>query len=145
MSNLALKKLVHWVYIVIMLIMVHVWFAQIVLTIVLAQSQLTLQQLISMSYFASECIIVFVIRINFICLSHQANNAYLLIININKLDSKKNLPLLSKATRKKSTNKNQQFLYTGMLQYPLLITWPKASDYLYNKEEIDMNSNLVTE
>ncbi len=32
-----------------------------------------------------------------------------------------------------------------MLQYPLLITWPKASDNLYNKEEIVMNSNLVTE
>ena len=32
-----------------------------------------------------------------------------------------------------------------MLQYPLLTTCPKASDYLYNKEEIDMNSNLVTE
>ena len=32
-----------------------------------------------------------------------------------------------------------------MLQYPLLITCPKASDYLYNKEEIDMHSNLVTE
>ncbi len=32
-----------------------------------------------------------------------------------------------------------------MLQYHLLITWPKTSDYLYNKEEIDMNSNLVTE
>ena len=32
-----------------------------------------------------------------------------------------------------------------MLQYLLLITWPKASDYLYDKEEIDVNSNLVTE
>ncbi len=32
-----------------------------------------------------------------------------------------------------------------MLQYPLLITCPKASDYLYNKEEMDMNHNLVTE
>ncbi len=32
-----------------------------------------------------------------------------------------------------------------MLQYPLLITCPKASDYLYNKEEIDMNCNLATE
>ena len=32
-----------------------------------------------------------------------------------------------------------------MLQYPLLITWPKARDCLYNKGEIDMKSNLVTE
>ena len=32
-----------------------------------------------------------------------------------------------------------------MLQYPLLITWPKASDCLYNKEEIGKHSNLVTE
>ena len=34
-----------------------------------------------------------------------------------------------------------------MLQYSLLITRPKASDYLYNinKGEIDMNSNLITE
>ena len=32
-----------------------------------------------------------------------------------------------------------------MLQYPLLITWPKASDYLNNKEEIDLHSNLVAE
>ena len=30
-----------------------------------------------------------------------------------------------------------------MLQYPLLITCPKASDYLNDKEEIDMHSNLV--
>ncbi len=32
-----------------------------------------------------------------------------------------------------------------MLQYPLLITWPQASDYLYDKEKNDMNSNLGTE
>ncbi len=32
-----------------------------------------------------------------------------------------------------------------MLQYPLLITCPKAIDYLYNREEIDTNHNLVTE
>ena len=32
-----------------------------------------------------------------------------------------------------------------MLQCPLLITCPKASDYLHNKGEIDMNHNLVTE
>ena len=32
-----------------------------------------------------------------------------------------------------------------MLQYPLPITYPKASDYLYNKEEIYMNLNLVSE
>ena len=32
-----------------------------------------------------------------------------------------------------------------MLQYPLLIACPKASDYLYNKEKIDMHSNLITE
>ena len=32
-----------------------------------------------------------------------------------------------------------------MLQYPLLITCPKASYYPYNKEDIDMHSNLVTE
>ncbi len=32
-----------------------------------------------------------------------------------------------------------------MLQYPLLVTWPNAIDYFYNKEDIDMNSNLVTE
>ncbi len=32
-----------------------------------------------------------------------------------------------------------------MLYYPLLITCPKASHYLYNKEEIDSHSNLVTE
>ncbi len=32
-----------------------------------------------------------------------------------------------------------------MLQYPLLIPFPKASDYLYNKEEIYIHNNLVTE
>ncbi len=32
-----------------------------------------------------------------------------------------------------------------MLQYPLPITCSKASDYLYNQEEIDMDLNLVTE
>ena len=32
-----------------------------------------------------------------------------------------------------------------MLQYPLQITCPKAGDYLCNKEEIDMNNNMVTE
>ncbi len=32
-----------------------------------------------------------------------------------------------------------------MPQYPLLTTCPKASDCLYNKEEIDMDSNLATE
>ncbi len=54
-------------------------------------------------------------------------------VSSNKLDSKRNLPPLSKATCKNSTNKSKQFLYTGMLQlqYPLLITWPKASDCLY--------------
>ncbi len=63
----------------------------------------------------------------------------------NKLDSKRNLPLLSKAIQKNSTNQNNKFLYTGMLQYPLPITCPKTSDYLYNKGEFDMNLNLVTE
>ncbi len=28
--------------------------------------------------------------------------------------------------------------------YPLLIIWTKARDYRYNKEEIYMNSNVVT-
>ncbi len=46
---------------------------------------------------------------------------------------------------KNSTNKNKQVLYTGMKQYPLLITCKKAGDYLYNKEDIDMHGNLVTE
>ena len=32
-----------------------------------------------------------------------------------------------------------------MLQYPLLITFPKASDYLRNKEEMDLHSNFITE
>ena len=37
-------------------------------------------------------------------------------------------------------------LYTGMLQYSVLITCPIVSDYLYNKEEIDdMHSNSVAE
>ena len=31
-----------------------------------------------------------------------------------------------------------------MLQYPLLIIYSKASDYLNNKEEIDLHSYLVT-
>ncbi len=40
----------------------------------------------------------------------------------------------------------KKIMYTFyMLQYPLLITCLKASDYLCDKEEIDMNSNLVTE
>ncbi len=65
------------------------------------------------------------------------------LLSKTKLDSKRNLPLLSKATSKNSNNKNKQFLYTGMLQYPLLITCQKASDYII--EEIGMNSNLVTE
>ncbi len=64
--------------------------------------------------------------------------------NTYKLDSKRNLPLLSKATQKNSLHRNKQLLYTGMLQYPLPITCLKASDYLYNKGEIDMNLNLVT-
>ena len=50
---------------------------------------------------------------------------------------------LSKATHKNSTDENIHYLYTVVLQYPLLITCPKASDCLYNKE-IDMNLNLVT-
>ena len=32
-----------------------------------------------------------------------------------------------------------------MLQYPSVITYPKASDFLYYKEKIDMHSNLGTE
>ncbi len=32
-----------------------------------------------------------------------------------------------------------------MLQYPFLITYPKARDNLYNKEETDLHSNLITE
>ena len=32
-----------------------------------------------------------------------------------------------------------------MLQYPILTTCQKVSGYFYNKEEIDMISNLVTE
>ena len=61
-----------------------------------------------------------------------------------KLDSKRNLPLLSKATHKNSTDENTHYLYTVVLQqYPLLITCPKASDCL--NKEIDMNLNLVTE
>ena len=32
-----------------------------------------------------------------------------------------------------------------LLQYPLLITYPKASEYLYNKDKIDIHIDMITE
>ncbi len=64
---------------------------------------------------------------------------------LTKLDSKTNLPLLSKSTHKNSLHRNTQFFYIGMLQYLRTNHIPKASDYLHNREEIDLHSNCVTE
>ncbi len=45
-----------------------------------------------------------------------------------------------------SPHKTKQLLYTGMLQYPLLITCPnKASDYLYNKKKLTCTATLLPE
>ncbi len=65
---------------------------------------------------------------------------------INKLDSKRNLPLLSKATHKNSLHRNKHFCTQVCCNTPFQShTHPKASDYLHNKEEMDLHSNLVTE
>ncbi len=61
-----------------------------------------------------------------------------------KLDSKRNLPLLSTATHKKSLHRFKKNFVHRYPAIPLTNHIPKASDYLYNKGEIDLHSNLVT-
>ena len=59
-----------------------------------------------------------------------------------KLDSKKNLPLLSMATHKNSQYRNKQFLYTGMLQYPLLHTQKQVIIFI-PKKKLDWTANCL--
>ncbi len=98
-----------------------------------------IHEVMNFYYFCLFCFLFYFVFLFFQCLLHKK------VCNLTKLDSKRNLPLLSKATHKNSKHRNKSFLHTGMLQYPVLITFPKACDNLSNKEEIDMHRNLVTE